>query len=329
MTRLPHPPAVPLVAAGLGPAAAADGRPPNVVVILADDVGYGDLSCYGATRVKTPNLDRLAAAGMRFIDAHSPSAMCTPTRYALLTGQYAWRHKPATSILSGTAHLCIPADRLTLPKLFQEAGYATGVVGKWHLGLGAGGPTDYNAEIKPGPREVGFDSSFIIPSTGDRVPCVYVENGRVVGLDPRDPILVSYREKVGSDPTGKEDPDRLKVKLTPGRGHDGTIVNGISRIGWMAGGAAARWKDEDMADVLTAKATGFIAAHKAEPFFLYFATHDIHAPRVPHRRFRGTSAHGTRGDALHQLDACVGEVMAALERHGLTEDTLVLFSSDN
>src|SRR3954470_21808074 len=158
MTRLRPLLAVVLLAAGLGPAAAADRRPPNVVVILADDIGYGDLSCYGATQVKTPNLDRLAAAGMRFTDGHSPSAMCTPTRYALLTGQYAWRHKAATSILSGTAPLCIPADSLTLPKLFKQAGYATGVVGKWHLGLGALGPTDYNGIIAPGPKEVGFDS---------------------------------------------------------------------------------------------------------------------------------------------------------------------------
>lgn len=301
------------------------------MIILADDVGYGDLSCYGATQVRTPNVDRLAAGGMRYTDGHSPSAMCTATRYALLTGQYAWRHTAGATILSGTAPLCIPIDRLTLPQLFKRAGYATGVVGKWHLGLGAGGPTDYNAAITPGPREVGFDTSFIIPATGDRVPCVYVENGRVFGHDPKDPIRVSYREKVGSDPTGKENPDQLKVKLTPGRGHNGTIVNGISRIAWMAGGTVARWKDEVMADVLTAKATGFIAAHKAEPFFLYFATHDIHAPRVPHPRFRGTSPspHGTRGDAIHQLDWCVGDVMAALDRHGLTDDTLVLFSSDN
>jgi arylsulfatase A-like enzyme len=321
--------AVALILTGFGATAAADRRPPNVVIILADDVGYGDLSCYGATQVQTPNLDRLAARGMRFTDGHSPSAMCTPTRYALLTGQYAWRHNAATSILSGNAPLCIPGDRLTLPKLLKQAGYATGVVGKWHLGLGAGGPTDYNADLAPGPKEVGFDTSFIVPATGDRVPCVYVEDGRVVGRDPADPIRVSYREKVGPDPTGKENPDQLKVKLTPGRGHDGTIVNGISRIGWMTGGQKARWVDEDMADVLTAKATAFIAAHKAGPFFLYFAPHDIHAPRVPHPRFRGTSAHGTRGDALHQLDWCVGEVMAALEKHGLTDDTLVLFSSDN
>src|SRR3954452_8537288 len=154
------------VAVGVGPATAAD-RPPNVVIILSDDVGYGDLSCYGATRVKAPNLDRLAVGGMRFTDGHAPSAMCTPTRYALLTGQYAWRHKPAATILSGNAALSIPPDRLTLAKLFQEAGYTTGVVGKWHLGLGAGGPTDYNVEIMPGPREVGFDTSFIIPATGD------------------------------------------------------------------------------------------------------------------------------------------------------------------
>lgn len=305
---------------------AADAAKPNVVIILADDIGYGDLSCYGATRVKTPNLDRLAASGLRFTDAHAPAAVCTPTRYGLITGQYAWRHAPGSAILSGVAPLAIPATRLTLPKIMREAGYATGCVGKWHLGLGEG-ETDYNGEIKPGPRDVGFDYSFIIPATGDRTPCVYVENHKVVGYDPADPIRVSYQSKVGDDPTGRERPDLLTVK--PSGGHDMTIINGISRIGWMSGGKAARWKDEDMADTITQKAVQFIEKNRDKPFFLYFATHDIHVPRVPHARFRGTSQCGTRGDVIQEHDWSVGEVMAALDRLKLADNTLVIYSSDN
>jgi arylsulfatase A-like enzyme len=304
-----------------------DRTRPNIVIILADDIGYGDLSCYGATKVKTPNLDKLATQGMRFTDAHCAAAVCTPTRYALLTGQYAWRHDPARTILSGVAPLAIPLDRMTVPKLLKKADYATGVVGKWHLGLGEKEP-DYNVEIKPGPKEVGFDYSFIIPATADRTPCVYVENGRVVGYDPKDPIRVSYKEKVGDEPTGRENPDLL-FNQKPSQGHDGTIVNGISRIGFMTGGKAARWKDEDMADELTKRAVAFITQHKEKPFFLYFATSDIHVPRFPHSRFRGKSEHGLRGDAIVQLDWCAGEIMLTLDKLKLTDNTLLIFTSDN
>lgn len=299
--------------------------PPNIIVILADDIGYGDLGCYGATRVKTPNLDRLANTGLRFTDGHSASSTCTPTRYALLTGQYPWR-KQGTGILPGDAPLIIEPGRHTMPSLLQNAGYETACVGKWHLGLG-NGSIDWNKPITPGPKEIGFDYSFIIPATGDRTPCVYVENGKVAGLDPNDPIEVSYKQKVGNDPTGRENPDLLKMKLT--QGHDMTIVNGISRIGYMSGGKSARWIDEDMADTITQKAVQFIEKKREKPFFLYFATHDIHVPRVPHKRFVGTSECGTRGDAIHQLDWSVGEVMKILEAKGLTKNTLVIFSSDN
>jgi len=300
-------------------------RRPNIIFILADDVGYGDLGCYGATKVRTPNLDRLAAAGLRFTDGHAASATCTPTRYALLTGQYPWRKK-GTGILPGDAALILEPGRPTLPSLLKAAGYATGVVGKWHLGLGDGA-VDWNAEIRPGPLEIGFDSAFIMPATGDRVPCVYVEDRRVVGLDPKDPIRVSYKQKVGDEPTGKENPDLLTMKLT--RGHDFTIVNGISRIGWMSGGKAARWKDEEMADVFARKAVEFVEKNRERPFFLYFATHDAHVPRVPHPRFAGKSGCGTRGDVIEQLDDTVGQVLAALDRLKLAENTLVVFSSDN
>ncbi len=302
-------------------------KPLNIIVILADDIGYGDLSCYGATKVKTPNLDKLAMQGMRFTDAHCAAAVCTPTRYALMTGQYAWRHEPARGILSGVAPLAIPLDRMTVPKLLKKAGYATGVVGKWHLGLGKKEP-DYNTEIKPGPREVGFDYSFIIPATGDRTPCVYVENGRVVNHDPNDPIRVSYGAKVGTEPTGRENPELL-FNQKPSHGHDMTIVNGISRIGFMSGGKAARWRDENIADDLTKRAVNFIDKNKEKPFFLYLATHDAHVPRFPHPRFRGKSEHGLRGDAIVELDWCVGEILATVDKHKLGENTLVIFTSDN
>ena len=322
---------IPAAAAAAPAPAATQAAPasaaakPNVVVIIADDLGYGDLGCYGATKVKTPNADKLAAQGLRLTDAHSSAAVCTPTRYSLMTGQYAWR-KPGTGILSGVASLCIDTDRLTLPAMMKRAGYATGCVGKWHLGLGDGN-LDYNSEIKPGPLDVGFDYCYIIPATGDRVPCVYVENRRVVNLDPADPIQVSYGKKVGDDPTGQENPELLKMKYS--HGHDGTIVNGISRIGFMAGGKAARWVDEDMAGAITAKAVEYIEKNKDRPFFLYFATHEIHVPRAVPERFRGSSQCGLRGDVIQEFDWSVGRIADALERLGLAENTLLIVTSDN
>lgn len=314
-----------LLAALCTTACAADVARPNIVLIVADDLGYGDVGCYGATKVRTPNIDRLAAKGVRFTDGHCTSATCTPSRYALLTGEYPWRRQ-GTAILRGDAPLIIDPGRPTLPSVLKAAGYVTGVVGKWHLGLGAGN-VDWNGPIKPGPLEIGFDYCFLIPATGDRTPCVYVEDHGVVGLDKSDPIRVSYGQKVGDDPTGKERPDLLKMKLT--HGHDNTIVNGISRIGFMSGGKAARWVDQDMADVITKKATNYIERSKDKPFFLFFSTHDIHVPRVPHPRFAGTSQCGTRGDVIQQLDGCVGAVMGALDRLGLADNTIVILSSDN
>ncbi|HPU05065.1 MAG: arylsulfatase [Thermogutta sp.] len=314
-----------LASINMGDAAAQEDSPPNIVFIYADDLGYGDIGCYGATRIPTPNLDRLAKEGLLFRDAHSPAATCTPSRFALMTGQYAFR-KPGTGVLPGNADLIIEPGQLTLPLMLKRAGYITAVVGKWHLGLGRNG-CDWNGTIAPGPLEIGFDYAFIIPATGDRVPCVYVENHHVVGLDPNDPIQVSYGEKIGDEPTGREHPELLKYRFS--HGHDGTIINGISRIGFMKGGKSARWVDEDMADVITQKAVSFIESHKDQRFFLYFATHDIHVPRLPHPRFVGKSQCGLRGDAVVELDWCVGQILDTLDRLSLTNNTLVIFSSDN
>ena len=280
---------------------------PNIVFVLADDIGYGDLGCYGATKVKTPNLDRLAAQGLRFTDAHSPSAVCTPTRYAFMTGEYAFR-KPGTGILPGTAALIIEPGRVTVPSLLKQAGYTTGVVGKWHLGLGKKSPTDYNGEIKPGPLEVGFDYSWIIPATVDRTPCVWVENHRVVNLDPKDPIQLDY---------------------SVNRGDPKSFVSGIPRIGQQIGGKTALWKDDEIADVLVAKATTFLEQNKDRPFFLFLSTHDVHVPRVPNERFKGKSECGVRGDAIVSFDWTIGQMVAALDRLKLADNTLLIVTSDN
>ncbi len=306
-------------------ARAASEAHPNVVIIYSDDLGYGDVGCYGATKVKTPNIDKLAAESLRFTDAHCSSATCTPSRYALMTGEYPWRKK-GTGILPGDAQLIIRPGTTTIGSLFQKAGYKTGAIGKWHLGLGDS-KIDWNKEIKPGPREIGFNYSFLIPATGDRVPCVFVEDQKVVGLDPADPIQVNYETKIGAEPTGREHPELLKMKFA--RGHDDTIVNGISRIGFMSGGKSARWVDEEIADVLTGKAVRFIEENRSHPFFLYFATHDIHVPRAPNARFRSKSQCGIRGDAIEEFDWSVGEVLAALERLKLSDNTLVIVTSDN
>jgi len=300
--------ALPRFARAGGASAVATKRPSNVIFILADDIGYGDLGCYGATKVKTPNLDRLAAGGVRFTDAHSPSSMCTPTRVAVLTGEYAWRGACPRGVLNGDAALIIKPGSTTVPSLLKKAGYATGAVGKWHLGFGEKekGP-DYNGELKPGPLEVGFDYFFGYPATNDRVPCVYVENHRVVNLDPKDPI--SFSTKM---PEGK------RIELA-----------GHPRIGTMTGGKAALWKDEDMAAVFSGKAISFIEAHRDQPFFLYYCPRNIHVPITPNPRFRGTSQCGIRGDDIHELDWAVGELLKAVDRLDLAGNTLVIFTSDN
>lgn len=299
---------------------------PNVIVILADDIGYGDLGCYGAQQIKTPAIDALAAQGVKFSHAYAPAATSSPSRYAMLTGQYAWRKN--VGILPADAPLTISPEMNTLPKLFRNAGYKTGIVGKWHLGLGdKEHPVDFNGKIRKGPLAIGFDYAYYFPATNDRVPCVFIENETVAGLDPNDPITVSYKHKVGTDPTGKENPAMLRMK--PHLGHDATIVDGISRIGWMSGGNQARWKDEEMAQQLLGKAISFIENETKQPFFLYYAPQEAHEPRVPSARFRNKSEAGLYGDVIEEFDYCVGQVVEVLKRKGIYEQTLIVISSDN
>lgn len=303
-------------------------RHPNVIIILADDLGYGDLECYGASHVQTPNVNRLAAGGIRFTNAHATASTSTPSRYALLTGEYAWRKK-GTGVAEGNAGMIIRPEQYTLADMFKSAGYATGAIGKWHLGLGdKTASQNWNGIISPALEDLGFDYSYIMAATADRVPCVYIENGKVANYDPQHPIYVDYHQPFEGEPLGSTHPELL-YNLHPSHGHDMAIVNGISRIGYMKGGGKALWIDENIADTITNRAIQFIEKNKEHPFFLYFATNDVHVPRFPHERFRGKNAMGLRGDAIVQFDWSVGEIMKALDRLKLTENTLVILSSDN
>ena len=300
---------------------------PNIIIIYTDDLGFGDVSCNGTSAVNTPNIDKLAKSGVNFTNMHSTSAICTPSRYSLLTGTYAWR-KQGTGIARGDAALIIPTNIVTLPMMLQQAGYYTGAIGKWHLGFGPTGGPHWNGVLQPGPREIGFNYSFLLPATADRVPCVYIENQKIVNLNLADTIAVSYTQPLNNtDPTGQKNPELLKMKLT--HGHDMSIVNGVSRIGYMTGGKDALWVDEDIADMLVTKTTQYIDANVSKPFFLYLATHDIHVPRMPHSRFVGLSGMGPRGDAILQLDYTIGAIYNALQKRKLLEKTIIIFTSDN
>lgn len=303
----------------------SENRLPNIIFIYADDLGYGDVSAYEAGQLQTPHIDRLANGGVRFTNGYASSATCSPSRYALLTGSYPWRNERA-KILAGTAPLLIDTAQMTVPKMLSSQGYHTGIVGKWHLGLGDGN-INWNEQIAPGPNEVGFDYAYIMAATQDRVPTVYIENGRVVRLDPADPIEVNYQKNFPGEPTGKDNPEMLKMKWH--HGHNSSIVNGIPRIGYMKGGEAAKWVDENMADTFLVRAQNYIQAHKAEPFFLYYALQQPHVPRTPHPRFVGKSGMGPRGDVILEADWCIGELLKTLENEGLLENTLIVLSSDN
>ncbi len=293
-----------LSAATAIPASAAEK--PNIVFILADDLGYGDLGCYGATKVETPNLDRLAKEGRRFTDAHTASAVCSPSRYGLLTGRYPLRRNFWGPIPTDEP-LTIDPRRLTVGKLMKEAGYATACIGKWHLGFGNKRPLDYNNDLKPGPLELGFDYYFGVPLVNSGPPFVFVENYRVVGLDPSDPFVY------GKKSVTKEYPEK----------------GGYGRIGG-ADAAHRLYIDELVGTTLKEKSVAWLEKQKDDqPFFLYLATTNIHHPFTPAPRFVGTSDCGLYGDFIHELDWIVGEVLATLDEMNVVDRTLVIFTSDN
>jgi len=301
---------------------------PNIIVIMADDLGYGDVGCYGAKpkNLKTPHIDKLAAGGIRFTSGYCSASTCTPTRFSFLTGKYAFR-QAGTGIAPPNGPAVIKPGPETLPSLLKKAGYKTAVIGKWHLGLGGPGGPNWNGELKPGPREIGFDYNFLLPTTNDRVPQVYVENHRVKNLDPKDPLWVGTKKPSPDHPTGKT--HRHTLKMDWSHGHNSTIHNGISRIGFYTGGHKARFRDEDLADEWVKQSNKWIEANKDNPFFLFFSSHDLHVPRIPHERFRGTSALSYRGDVIVQLDWCVGELVKTLDRLKLSQNTMIVFCSDN
>ena len=301
---------------------------PNVILIVGDDLGYGDLSCYGATRVQTPHVDAIAAAGTRFTNAHSTASTSTPSRYGLLTGEYPWR-RSNTNILPGNAGMLIPPERFTIADMFHSAGYYTGAFGKWHLGLGSTtGAQDWNNGLDQDASDIGFDYHYLMAATSDRVPCVYIENGHIDNYDPSAPITVSYGTPIAGEPTGTKNPE-LMTKLKPSHGHADAIVNGIGRIGFMKGGGKALWQDETIADSIAFHAVNFIKNHKDEPFFMYFCTNDPHVPRYPHERYRGKNPMGLRGEALMQFDETVGQLTDCLKELGLLENTMIIVTSDN
>lgn len=299
----------------------------NVIIMYADDLGFGDVGCYGSSRIPTPNIDRLADEGLKFNQGYATAATCTPSRYSLLTGSYPWRN-PRAAILAGDAPSIINKDQPTMAGMFKRGGFKTGIVGKWHLGLGTG-RTNWNEELEMTPNDVGFDESFIMAATNDRVPCVYLDNRNVLNLDPQDPIEVAYGwdKAFPGLPTGRDNPELLNMMYS--HGHDGSIVNGVSRIGHMRGGKSALWNDETMAETFLARAKEFITSSKDQPFFLYYAFHEPHVPRIPSPRFNGATQLGPRGDVIAEMDWCVGEILDHLESENLKEETIVIFSSDN
>lgn len=288
-------------------------QPPNIVLIFADDLGYGDLGCQGATKVQTPNIDKLAAEGRRFTDAHSSSAVCTPSRYGLLTGEYPmraglWGPCPPTS------KLLIDPGKLTIAKVLKNRGYATAAFGKWHLGFGKE-KADYSKPLRPGPLELGFDHYFGVPVVNSAPPYVFVEDDHVVGMTADDPIVY----------IGKKAGDKA-TPITPL-----TKANGNRVPNWFGGAVEAHklYNDFQLGTTLAGKATAWIRGQGKKPFFLYLATTNIHHPITPAPRFQGTSQCGLYGDFIHELDWIVGEVVRTLEEQGVADNTLLIFTSDN
>jgi len=298
---------------------------PNVVIIYTDDLGIGDVSAYKMGSLLTPNIDSIAEQGIKFTNGYATAATCTPSRYSILTGRYPWRK--GAKILPGDAPLLIDPTINTLPKMFKKSGYTTAVIGKWHLGLGDGN-INWNKHIELGPNEVGFDYSYIMAATNDRVPNVYVKNGDVVGLEVNDPLQVSYKKNFPNEATGIDNPELL-TKMMFSNGHYHSINNGVSRIGWQKGGKNAQWIDEEMSDLFLAEAQSFVTKHRSESFFLFYTLHQPHVPRMPNPRFVGKSGQGARGDAILEADWAIGEFLSTLDELGLSDNTIVVFSSDN
>ncbi len=303
---------------------------PNVLMIYTDDIGYGDIGCYGAQLIQTPNIDQLAQEGLRFTDAHCAASTCSPSRYALITGEMGFRKNVGIQPVNAAA--TIDSSQYTLGHLFQEAGYTTGIIGKWHLGLGDGN-ANWNKAIKPCPLDMGFDYNFILPSSNDRSPFVYLENRHVYNYDPNDPITVSMQPIPDSIP-GTKYPDAINnpesvTVYTGDRDHQNTVINGVARIGYMKGGEKALWNDNNIAFDLREKAFSFFTKNKDKPFLLLLTTNDIHAPRLPHPQFRGSTSLGYRGDNIAQLDWFVGEITQKLKDLDLDQNTIIIFSSDN
>ena len=297
----------------LTPLCRADDNRPNVVLIYADDLGYGDLGCYGATKLKTPNIDRLAREGRRFTDAHSASAVCTPSRYGLVTGRYPFRASGGQGTwgpLPPTSGLIIDTDTLTIGKLFKNKGYATACLGKWHLGFKRG-RNDWQVPLRPGPQDVGFDHYFGVPQVNSGSPYVYVEDDTIVGYDPADPLVYGGKP-ISPTPTFPEEASRK----SPNRFGGALKAHQI-------------YDDEKTGTLLTERAVRWISENKDQPFFLYFPTPNIHHPFTPAPRFKGTSQCGLYGDFVHELDWMVGEIRRCLEDNGLSDNTLVIFTSDN
>jgi arylsulfatase A-like enzyme len=275
------------------------GQRPNIVYILSDDVGWGSIGCYGVDPklVRTPNIDRLACEGRRFTDACTPSSVCSPTRYAVLTGRFCWRTPLTHQVLGVTAPLHIEPERVTVASLLKGCGYRTAAVGKWHLGYGPPPKTDYTEELKPGPLEVGFDYHFGVPSNHGDVTGVFVEDRRVAGLRSKN-----------LEPFGK-------------CYYGGKPFMGLD---------APQREDEKVMEALTDQAVAWLEKQEAgKPFFLYFTPIALHEPSTPSQKTKGTSGCGPYGDFTHDLDFSVGRILDALDRKKLAENTLVIFTSDN
>jgi arylsulfatase A-like enzyme len=272
---------------------------PNIVFILADDLGVGSVNCYhaGTNLVRTPNMDRLAREGRRFTDANTPSSVCSPTRYAVLTGRYCWRTPLKHEVLGVGDPLWIETNRLTVASLVKRHGYATAAIGKWHLGYGPSKPVNYTGTLRPGPQEVGFDYHFGVPSNHGDLTGIFVDNERVMGL--------------------------RSTNLAPfGKGYyGGKPFFGLD---------APQRDDESVMDTLTGKVVAWLENQdRAKPFFLYFTPVAVHEPATPSARMKGTSVCGAYGDWIHELDLSVGRILDALDRLKLAENTLVIFTSDN